>query len=42
MSRVSYSRCLPDAQNRFKAVSRAHHGPWPEGLLRFAGFLKTL
>jgi predicted alpha/beta hydrolase family esterase len=22
--------------------SESGHGPWPEGLLRFAGFLKTL
>jgi len=22
--------------------SESGHGPWPEGLMRFAGFLKTL
>ncbi len=33
---------LVDAGNSGHINSDSGHGPWPEGLMRFAGFLKTL
>jgi uncharacterized protein len=33
---------LVDAGNSGHINSESGHGPWPEGLMRFAGFLKTL
>ncbi|MGO9005763.1 MAG: RBBP9/YdeN family alpha/beta hydrolase [Beijerinckiaceae bacterium] len=33
---------LSDAGNSGHINAESGHGPWPEGLLRFAGFMKTL
>jgi predicted alpha/beta hydrolase family esterase len=33
---------VSDAGNSGHINAESGHGPWPEGLLRFAGFLKTL
>jgi predicted alpha/beta hydrolase family esterase len=39
---LSWGATLVDAGNSGHINDESGHGPWPEGLLRFAGFMKTL
>jgi uncharacterized protein len=38
----AWGSALSDAGEAGHINSESGHGPWPEGLMRFAGFLKTL
>ena len=39
---LDWGSAISDAGNAGHINDESGHGPWPEGLMRFAGFLKTL
>jgi uncharacterized protein len=38
----AWGAALSDAGDAGRINQSSGHGPWPEGLMRFAGFLKAL